>query len=316
MDNGRLLVVCKDDSRLEVVDLSTHARVGAVIASGVAPHEVVADDDGRLAFMPVYSDAPVGSPGSDGRRIDVVDLLTFQRVGDVPLAFPSRPHQASLLRPDHVLVSTELDESVTVVDRRTLGVVARLPTGQAESHTFALSADGSRLVTANVGPGSVSVIDVPSRALLGVVKVAEKVNRICLEPRGRFAYTADQVAPRVAVIDTALLERVAWIELPSIGFGTAATSDGSHLVVALRSASEIAVVERRSGEVVHRVATPDHPQAIVLHPDGVRAYSACDADDCVVEIDIRAGRLLRRIETGRNPDGIAWSPVPAHLAQR
>ena len=310
MDNGRLLVVCKDDSTLEVVDLSTHTRVGAVLASGVAPHEVVADDDGRLAYMPVYSDAPVGSPGTDGRRVDVVDLLTFQRVGEIPLAFPSRPHQASLLRPDHVLVSTELDESVAVIDRRDLGVVARLPTGQAESHTFAVSADGSRLVTANVGPGSVSVIDLQSRALLGVVKVAEKVNRICLEPRGRFAYTADQGAPRIAVVDTLLLERVAWIGLPSIGFGTAVTASGSHLVVALRNASEIAVVDRRSGEVVHRVATPDHPQAIVLHPDSVRAYSACDADNCVVEVDIRAGRLLRRIETGRNPDGMAWSPLP------
>ena len=166
-------------------------------------------------------------------------------------------------------------------------------------------------MTANVGPGSVSVIDVPSGTFLGVVEVAEKVNRICLEPQGRFAYTADQGSPRIAVIDTDLIQQVGWIELPSIGFGTAVTAGGSHLVVALRSASEIAVVDRRSGEIVHRVATPDRPQAIVLHPDGVRAYSACDADNCVVEVDIVAGRLLRRMETGRKPDGIAWSPRPA-----
>ena len=225
------------------------------------------------------------------------------------LPFPSRPHQASLLSTDRVLVSTELDETITVIDRRTLRVVARLPTRQADSHTFAVSIDGTRLVTANVGPGSVSVIDIPSRTLLGVVEVAEKVNRICLEPAGRFAYTADQGSPRIAVIDTDLVEHVAWIELPSIGFGTAVTASGSHIVVALRTGSEIAVVDRRSGDVVHRVATPNHPQAIVLHPDGVRAYSACDADDCVVEVDIHAGRLLRRIETGHNPDGITWSPL-------
>jgi DNA-binding beta-propeller fold protein YncE len=310
MDDGRLLVVCKDDSTLEVIDLETSTPAGVVTASGFTPHEVVATDDGRRAFLPVYSDAPVGSPGSDGRRVDVVDLLTFQRVGEVRLPFASRPHQSSLLSTDHVVVSTELDESVTVIDQRTLGVVARLPTGQAESHTFAVSADGRRLVTANVGPGSVSVIDVQSRALRGVVDVAEKVNRICLEPQGRFAYTADQGSPRIAVIDTELVQRVGWIDLPSIGFGTAVTASGSHLVVALRAASEIAVVDPRSGEVVHRIATPDHPQAIVLHPDGVRAYSACDADDCVVEVDIRAGRLLRRMTTGRNPDGIAWTRLP------
>jgi DNA-binding beta-propeller fold protein YncE len=310
MNDGRLLVVCKDDSTLEVIDLETSRRAGAVIASGFTPHEVVATGDGRLAYMPVYSNAPVGSPGSDGRRVDIVDLLTFQRVGEIRLPFPSRPHQSSLLSNDRVVVSTELDESVTAIDRRTLRVVARLPTGQAESHMFAVSVDGSRLVTANVGPGSVSVIDVPSRTLLGVVEVADKVNRICLESDGRFAYTADQGSPRIAVIDTELVEHVASIELPSIGFGTAVTASGSHIVVALRKASEIAVVDRRSGVVVHRVATPDHPQAIVLHPDGVRAYSACDVSNCVVEVDIRAGRLLRRIETGRNPDGIAWSPLP------
>ncbi len=315
MNDGRLLVVCKDDSTLEVIDLETSKRAGAVMASGFTPHEVVATGDGRFAYMPVYSDAPVGSPGSDGRRVDIVDLLTFQRVGDIRLAFPSRPHQSSLLTDDRVIISTELDDSVTVIDRRTRRVVARLPTGQPESHTFAVRVDGSRLVTANVGPGSVSVIDVPSRRLLGVVEVAEEVNRICLEPHGRFAYTADQGSPRIAVIDTDLVEHVAWIELPSIAFGTAVTASGSHLVVALRKASEIAVVDRLSGEVVHRVPTPKHPQAIVLHPDGVRAYSACDADDCVVEVDIRAGRILRRMETGRNPDGIAWSPLPSSISK-
>lgn len=311
MNDGRLLVVCKDDRTLEVIDLETAGLAGAVIASGSTPHEVVATDDGRWAYVPIYSDAPVGFPGSDGRRVDIVDLLTFQRVGEARLAFPSRPHQPGLLPADRLIVSTEVDESVTVIDRRTLRVVARLPTGQAESHTFALSTDGRRLVTANVGPGSVSVIDVSSGTLLGVVDVAGKVNRICLEPDGRFAYTADQGSPRIAVMDTQLIELVAWIELPSIGFGTAVTASGSHIVVALRTASEIAVVARRSGEVVHRVPTPDHPQAIVLHPDGVRAYSACDADDCVVEIDIHAGRVLRRMRTGRRPDGIAWSPRPS-----
>ena len=317
MNDGRLLVVCKDDRTLEVIDLETSQPAGAVIASGFTPHEVVATDDGRRAYMPVYSNAPVGSPGSDGRRVDVVDLVTFQRVGEIRLAFPSRPHQSSLLPDDRVVISTELDESVTMIDRRTLRVVARLPTGQAESHTFAVSVDGRRLVTANVGPGSVSIIDVPSRTLLGVVQVAEKVNRICFEPEGRFAYTADQVSPRIAVIDTELFERVAWIDVPSIGFGTAVSAGGSHLVVALRSASEIAVIDLRSGELVHRVATPNHPQAIVLHPDGIRAYSACDAEDCVVEVDIRAGRLLRRIGTsGRNPDGLAWSALPATISKR
>ncbi|MDF2992462.1 MAG: beta-propeller repeat-containing protein [Microbacterium sp.] len=310
MNDGRLLVVCKGDRTLEVIDLETAVHVGSVVASGFTPHEVAATDDGRFAYLPVYSDAGVGSPGTDGRRVDVVDLSRLQRVDEIGLPFASRPHQAGLLPSGELVVSTEVDESITVIDRRTLRVVARMPTGQTESHMFAFSADGRRLVTANVGPGSVSVIDVPSSTLLGVVPVAERVNRICLDPSGRLAYTADQDSPRLAVIDTERVERVAWVELPSVGFGAAVTGDGSLIVVALRAASEIAVIDRRSGAIVHRIATPDHPQAIVLHPDGVRAYSACDDDECVVEVDVRSGRLLRRMDTGRKPDGIAFAHDP------
>ncbi|KQQ94665.1 hypothetical protein ASF62_11415 [Leifsonia sp. Leaf325] len=315
MDDGRLLVVCKDDSTLQVIDLATATTVGTVVAAAPTPHEVVATSDGRLGYLPSYSDSPVGSPGTDGRRVDVIDLVTLRRVDQIDLPFPSRPHQPGLLSSEQLLVSTELDESVSMVDLRTRRVVARLPTGRAESHMFAVSADGGRIVTANVGAGSVSVIDVASRLLLGAVEVSEKVNRICLEPLGRYAYTADQTLPRIAVIDTELRELTAWIDLPSIGFGTAVSADGSHLVVALRSASEIAVIDRRAGEIVHRIPTPDHPQAIVLHPDGIRAYSACDVDDSVVEVDIDGGRLLRRMATGRKPDGIAWSPTPSPARQ-
>lgn len=308
--HGRLLVVCKDDLALEVIDLETAARVGRVVSSGAAPHEVAATPDGRLAYVPVYSDAPVGAAGSDGRRIDVVDLRRLERVDEISLPYPSRPHQAALTSDDRLLVSTELDQSVTVLDPQSGRVLDRLPTGAAESHTFAVSVDGGRLVTANVGAGSVSVVDLASGRLRGVVEVARKVNRICLEPRGRLAFTADQDSARLAVIDTELVELVGWIELPSIGFGTAVSADGALLVVALRSASEIAVLDRRTGGLLHRVPTPDHPQAIVLHPDGMRAYSACEIDDRVIEVDVRAGRVLRTMPTGRRPDGIAWAPRP------
>lgn len=311
MDDGRLLVVCKDDSTLEVIDVASGQHLGVVAGSGFTPHEVVASEDGRLAYLPVYSDAFVGQPGSDGRRIDVVDLVGLRRIGEIPLLVPSRPHLPVLLPGDRLLVSTELDESVTVIDRRSLRVAGRLPTGQAESHMFAVTGDSARLVSANVGPGTVSVVDVASGALLGVIPVAEKINRICLEPQGRFAYTADQNTPRMGVIDIALLEHAGWIDLPSIGFGAAVSSDGRLLIVALRQDREIAVLDRVSGQVIHRVPSPAHPQAIVLHPDGIRAFSACDVEDCVVEIDIRAGAVLRTISTGRNPDGIAWSATPA-----
>jgi YVTN family beta-propeller protein len=48
-------------------------------------------------------------------------------------------------------VTTELDHSITIIDPKTLKIVGSIPTGQPESHMFAISHDGLRGYTANVG---------------------------------------------------------------------------------------------------------------------------------------------------------------------
>ena len=56
-------------------------------------------------------------------------------------------------------VTTELDKTITIIDPKTLKIVGAIPTGQPESHMLVLSHDGRRAYTANVGPGTVSVMD-------------------------------------------------------------------------------------------------------------------------------------------------------------
>jgi DNA-binding beta-propeller fold protein YncE len=174
---------------------------------------------------------------------------------------------------------------------------------------FALSADGTRVCTANVDTGSLSIIDVATETLLDVVDVAGEINRISLSPDGVTAFSADQQQPRLAAIDLRTSE-VTWIDLPSRGFGSAVTPDGRFLVVTLRWASQIGVVELSTRSVVAVVDVPAQPQAIVIHPDGTHAYSACDAAQQVVEIDLGRYEVSRRFDAGADADGICWARVP------
>ena len=309
MVTGRLLVVCKLDQTLEVIDLAPGTTAGRIRASAFTPHEVSATPDGTRAYLPIYSDAWLGDPGTDGRAIDVVDLVGMQVVDSIALDFAARPH-LPVVGPDGLLyVGTELDESVSVFDPASRMRVAQLPTGRPQSHMFVLSPDGSRAYSANVDSGSVSVIDVATQSLVDVIEVAGRINRISISTDGTTVFTADQEQPRLAVIDVTTLD-VTWIELPSIGFGTAVTPDGRSLVVALRFASQVAVVDLDSRAVVTVVDVPAHPQAIVIHPDGGRAYSACDAANQVVEVDLHAGVVSRVFATGLQPDGICWAATP------
>ena len=307
---GRLLVVCKGDQSLEVIDLASGTSAGRITASDFTPHEVAATPDGRLAYLPIYSDAFVGQPGTDGRRIDVVDLVGMRVADEIAIDFASRPHLPVVGGDGLLYVGTELDESVSVFDPSARTRVGRLPTGRPQSHMFVLSPDGARVYTANVDTGSVSVIDVATQELVQVIDVAGTINRISITPDGSTLFTADQEQPRLAAIDAATTS-VSWIDLPSRGFGSAVTPDGRSLVVALRWASQIGVIDLADRRVTAVIDVPSQPQAIVVHPDGTHAYSACDADRQVVEVDLTRSEVSRVFPTGADADGICWAPLPA-----
>src|SRR5215831_9606524 len=200
---GLLLVANKGDHTLGLIDPNADRQMATVPESGVTGHEVVASPDGKLAFVPIYGNSGVGMPGTDGRTLDVIDLGGRRIVRTIDFGRGVRPHCAVFGPKDGMLyVTTELDKSVTVIDPHTLKIVGAIPTGQPESHMLAISPDGRYGYTANVGPGTVSVLDIPSRKTITVITVAEHVQRISVSPDGRWAFTSDTQNPRLAVIST------------------------------------------------------------------------------------------------------------------
>ncbi|WP_127793478.1 hypothetical protein [Agromyces sp. LHK192] len=306
LPNGRLLVVNKDDDTLGIVDFDRGATVATVPLIGTSGHEVAVTPDRRSALVPIYSDAPVGVPGIEGRTIDVIDLESANVIRTVDLGGPARPH-CPMFGDGWLYVTAESRNAVLVLDPATLEVVGSIDTGAAQSHMLAVSGDGSIGCTANVEPGSVSILDLTTRSLRAVVPVAAKINRIALSPDGRTAYTADQQDARLAVVDVARGRVERWIDLPAVGFGAALTPSGD-LVVALRSADAVAVVDPSASDAspTRLITTPRWPQMIVLDPSGTHAYTACRDDEVAVEIDLAAGRVARTAAVGRDPDGIAW----------
>jgi len=301
---GDLLVVNKGDDTLGLVDFARGETVATVPLSGRSGHEVAVHPSGGTAIVPIYSDAPVGAPGSEGRTIDVVDLATMTVVRTVDLGAPSRPH-CPVFGGGWLYVTAETRNAVLVLDPASLDTVGEIDTGATQSHMLAVSRDATIGCTANVEPGCVSILNLTSRSLVAVVPVASRINRILLSPDGRTAYTADQREPRIAVVDVARARVERWIDLPSPGFSTALTATGQ-LVVALRSADAVAVVDSADASAAPRlIPTPRHPQEIVLDATTTRAYTACRDDEVAVELDLVASRVTRVSAVGRDPDGIA-----------
>jgi YVTN family beta-propeller protein len=305
---GMLLVAEKGDQSLAIVDPAAGRVVASIAENGVTGHEVAASSDGRLAFVPIYGDSGVGMPGSDGRNLVVIDIATRKAIGNVDFGHGVRPHFALLGPKDGLLyVTTELDQTVTIIDPRTLKVVGSVPTGQPESHMLILTHDGRRGYTANVGPGTVSVLDMEARKPVAVIPVSKQIQRISISNDDRMVFTSDQTKPQLIAIDTATNQVKSWVPLPGEGYGTAPTRAGRWLLVAMRKNHQVAVVDLGTMKVARTIDVPAEPQEVLARPDGRVAYVSCDRSNQVAEIDLASWRVARLIPTGKLADGLAWA---------
>lgn len=280
-----LLIANKGEQTLGLVDPQAGKQVATVAESGTTGHEVIASPDGRVAYVPIYGNSGVGKPGTDGSTIDVIDIASRKVTGKIDFGHGVRPHCPLIGPKDGMLyVTTELDKTISIIDPKSLKIVGTIPTGQPESHMLTITADGKRGYTANVGPGTVSVLDMEKRKTLEIIPISAQVQRIAVSNDGKFVFTSDQIKPQMAVIDTATNKVKTWIPLPGFGYGSAATPDGRWLVVAVPTAKKVAVVDLATMKVAHEIDVPAAPQESLVRPDGQMAYVSCDASKKIVAI--------------------------------
>src|SRR5215475_12453570 len=207
---GFLFIANQYEHTALLLDLNTK-KVVSRIEVGVNGHEVAVDPDGHFGYVPIYGNSGVGKPGTDGDRIDIIDLKEGKLTGSIPMGKPVRPHCAKFGPDGFLYVSAELAQALYVVDVKARKVVAEVPTGAIESHMFVISPDGKRAYTANVHAGSVSVLDLENRSLNKVIPVSKIVQRISMSADSKHVFTHDQETPRIAVIDTTTNEISDWI---------------------------------------------------------------------------------------------------------
>lgn len=305
---GLLLVCNKGDHTLGIIDPVAGRQIAAINEDGVTGHEVAASPDGTRAYVPIYGNSGVGRPGTDGRLLRVIDLKGRRITQTLDFGKGLRPHCAVIGPKDGLLyVTTELDKSVVVLDPNNLQLVRKLPTFQDESHMLAITHDNTRLYTANVSPGTVTVMNLKTGRLVKIIPVSKETQRISISMDDRWAFTSDQAEPRLAVIDTSKNEVAKWIPLPGHGYGTAPTPDGHWLVVAVPQAGKVAVVDLESMTVFKTIDLPRAPQEVLVQPGGADAYVSCDASKQVAMINVKSWGVAKLIDAGAGADGLAWA---------
>ena len=306
---GLLVIANQKEHTVLVVDPDERKELAKVVV-GVNGHEVMVSKDGKFAYVPIYGNSGVGRPGTDGSTIDVVDLQERKLAATIDLGKPLRPHRAEW-GPDGMLyVTAELGNAVDVLDPSARKIVAEIPTGQKESHMLVISPDGRRAYTANVGAGSVSVLDLTKRSLVTTIPLAKMVQRISISPDGKWVYTHDQDTPRIAVIDTAANRIAHWLEVPTPVYASEPTADGRWLVTLDRS-THAYVIDLQSMKVAHTYQISDGASEILIRPGGEVAYLSGTGAGKIDVLDLHTWELQKPIELTAGVDGMSWLPAEA-----
>jgi YVTN family beta-propeller protein len=306
--SGWLLVANKADNSMGIIDPATARQVAEISEGGVTGHEIVTSPDGKLAYVPVYGNSGVGQPGTDGTNMVVIDLASRKVVGNLDFGKGVRPHCPKFGPKNGLLyVSTELNQSISIVDPATLKIIGSIPTGQEQSHMFAITRDGRRGYTANVGPGTISVLDMEARKTITIIPISGQIQRISLSVDDKMAFTSDVTKPQLAVVDTATNKFKLWIPLPGLGYGSATTADGKLLLIALPLVHQLAIVDLRVMKVTRTIDLPTRPQEVLVSPDQKMAYVSCDESGKVAAIRLSDWKVTNLIDSGKGADGLAWA---------
>ncbi len=186
-----LLIGNKGEDSVSFVDLDTGKELGRS-ATGKMPHEIAVSPDGGQAAVVSYG----------GTSVDIFDVARRTWLKTIDLAPNAGPHGIAWLKDGRLIITTERSRSLTVSDPVKGVVAASIKTDQAGTHMVAVSSDGGLAYTANIGAGTVSVIDLKSNRKLRDLPVGGKPEGIALSNDDRSLWVADLDAPRVQIFDT------------------------------------------------------------------------------------------------------------------
>ena len=317
-----LLVANKSDHTLSFVSTETGV-VEQTVPTGQFPHEVSLSPDGRLAVVTNY-----GDQSKAGWTLTVVDVAARKVLDTINLVGHYRPHGLAWLPDGNVVVTSEADAKILVVNPATGETVKEIPTGQRISHMVAATADGKRAFVANIGSGSVTVIDLENGVKVKDIETGAGAEGIALTPDGKELWVSNRSAGTLTVIDPSSLEILDEVDCPGFPIRVAVTPDGKTVLVSCAANGELAAFKRAKRKEIARTkyeleavaGSEDRlfggqfggspvPVGLVIHPDGTRAYVAATQADVVLVVDPSTLELIETYKPGREPDGMALSTL-------
>jgi YVTN family beta-propeller protein len=301
-----LLVLEKDDQSLAIVD-PTALKVVARVEAGPDPHEVVASDDGKFAYISNY-----GAFSNPQHTLSVVDLVAQKPLPAIDLSPLLAPHGLQFLN-SKVYFTVEGSKAIGSYNPTTQRVDWILGIGQNRTHMLVVAQDLSHIFTSDVNSNTITIIDPDKHADVSGwtathIPVGKGPEGFDVSPDGQVLWAANAHDGTVSIIDVATKKVVQTVDAQAKSANRLKfTFDGRYVLISLLGGSDLVVMDTTSRQVIKRVNLGHGSAGILMHPNGHLAYVAVSGGNYVSVINLETLQVDGRIQTGKGPDGMAWA---------
>ena len=170
--------------------------------------------------------------------------------------------------------------------------------------------------------------DLNTDQVIKTINTSDRNEDLDISPDGSEVWVGNSLANSITVIDASSLEIIAVLELEPEPWSVRVKfiHDGRYVLVTNMTSSEVAIFDASTRQEVHQIRLIEDviddavgrvfetiegtaPISILVHPNDQFAFIANTHANVVSVLDLNQWKIVDRLKTGREPDGISFSKL-------
>jgi YVTN family beta-propeller protein len=301
-------MIAVDKMGAKVLFLNPETFATEVVIDGFAKtvHELLVVPETDMAYVPIFGDGIHGRNPNPQHHLCVFDLGERAHVATIDLHPYIAPHTLKLGPDGFIYITCENSAVVAVIDRATNKVVEAIESGSSNGHRLIIAPDGKRLYTENEEDGTVSVIDLEARKLIGKIKTPRPLAGIAITPDGRTVVAVDDAEPTLFLIDTEagqVRDEIVLKDVPKAAQIARFAPDNSLLAVTSLNSNTVSLIDP-TFRTQTAIKVGAQPMDMAFRGDDL--FVACQGDGSVHVIDIPRRRAKGSFQAGVGCESIGF----------
>jgi YVTN family beta-propeller protein len=307
MANARgIIAVDKMGTKVLFLNPVTYATEVVLDGFDKTVHELLVIPEENRAYVPIFGDGIHGRNPNPQHWLCVFDLEKRALLTTIDLRPYIAPHTLKLGPDGLIYITCENSAKVVVIDRHHNRVVEALDSGSTNGHRLIIAPDGQRLYTENEEDGTVSVIDLAERRLMGKIKCPRPLAGIAISADGKTVVAVDDAEPKLILIDASggyVREEVVLKDVPKAAQIARYAPDNSMIGVTSLNSDTVSLIDP-SFKQQTAIKVGSQPMDMAFHGDEL--FVACQGDGSVHVIDVPGKRHKQSFQAGKGCESIGF----------